>query len=168
MMMAPQRASSAGAERPAGAHGPRAAVAAVEVRDAAVRLGGQTIWRELRLTVARGEFVALLGANGAGKSTLLKALLGLLPVASGQIRVLGRAAGEANRAIGYLPQRRTFDPSTRLRGIDIVQLGLDGAGWGSAREATASRFGGRSRWSARARTRAGRSASCPAASSSVC
>jgi len=145
MMMAPQRASSAGAERPAGAHGPRAAVAAVEVRDAAVRLGGQTIWRELRLTVARGEFVALLGANGAGKSTLLKALLGLLPVASGQIRVLGRAAGEANRAIGYLPQRRTFDPSTRLRGVDIVQLGLDGDRWGLPLPLRWGRLGERTR-----------------------
>ena len=75
----------------------------------------------------------------------MKALLGLLPVASGQIRVLGRAAGEANRAIGYLPQRRTFDPSTRLRGVDIVQLGLDGDRWGLPLPLRWGRLGERTR-----------------------
>ncbi len=97
---------------------------------AAVRLGGRTIWSELTLSIARGEFVAILGPNGAGKSTLIKAVLGLLPLASGQLSVLGRPPGEANARIGYLPQRRSFDAGTRIRGVDIVQLGLDGARWG--------------------------------------
>jgi zinc/manganese transport system ATP-binding protein len=44
--------------------------------------------------------------------------------------VLGRAPGEASRQIGYLPQRRHFDASIRIRGIDLVRLGLDGARWG--------------------------------------
>jgi zinc/manganese transport system ATP-binding protein len=108
----------------------RAAAPAIYLRDGAVSLGGRAIWRDLELNVGRGEFVALLGANGAGKSTLLKALLGLLRLSSGTISVLGRSPGEANSAIGYLPQRRAFDSSTRLRGSDIVQLGLDGDRWG--------------------------------------
>src|SRR5439155_2608523 len=33
-------------------------------------------------------------------------------------------------AIGYLPQRHTFDPSTRIRGVDLVRLGVDGDRWG--------------------------------------
>jgi zinc/manganese transport system ATP-binding protein len=96
----------------------------------AARLGGRTIWSELSLSVARGEFVAILGPNGAGKSTLIKALLGLLPVSGGRASVLGRPPGEANDRIGYLPQRRNFDAGTRIRGVDIVKLGLDGARWG--------------------------------------
>jgi zinc/manganese transport system ATP-binding protein len=44
--------------------------------------------------------------------------------------VLGRAPGESNDRIGYLPQRRSFDAGTRIRGVDLVQLGLDGARWG--------------------------------------
>jgi zinc/manganese transport system ATP-binding protein len=44
--------------------------------------------------------------------------------------VLGGAAGEANHRIGFLPQRRSFDPSVRIRGIDIVRLGLDGDRYG--------------------------------------
>ena len=41
----------------------------------------------------------------------------------------GRPAS-SNHEIGYLPQRRSFDPSVRIRGIDIVRLGLDGDRYG--------------------------------------
>src|SRR5712692_3749316 len=99
---------------------------AVQFERAAVRLGGRTIWHDVSLNVTEGEFVAVLGPNGAGKSTLIKAILGLLPLAAGAAQVLGRPPGDSNRRIGYLPQRRNFDPGTRIRGIDIVRLGLDG------------------------------------------
>jgi zinc/manganese transport system ATP-binding protein len=72
----------------------------------------------------------VLGPNGAGKSTLMKAILGLVPLAAGQIRVLGRPPAQARSAIGYLPQHRAFDRGSRIRGVDVVQLGLDGARWG--------------------------------------
>ena len=44
--------------------------------------------------------------------------------------VLGRYPGQAGRDIGYLPQRRSFDPGLRVRGIDVVRLGADGERWG--------------------------------------
>src|SRR5881409_3395571 len=110
---------------------PRAEVAtAIEARDATVRLDGRVVWEHLDLSVATGEFVAVLGPNGAGKSTLVKAILGLLPLAAGRASVLGRPPGDAKGRIGYLPQRRSFDTDTRIRGVDLVQLGLDGARWG--------------------------------------
>lgn len=99
----------------------------VSVRDASVALGGRTIWSHVDATVAAGEFVAILGPNGVGKSTLLKAILGLLPLASGTVRC---AASADRHAIGYLPQRRSFDASMRIRGLDVVRLGLDGDRWG--------------------------------------
>jgi zinc/manganese transport system ATP-binding protein len=43
---------------------------------------------------------------------------------------MGRPPGAANDEIGYLPQRRRFDPGLRIRGIDLVRLGLDGPRWG--------------------------------------
>jgi zinc/manganese transport system ATP-binding protein len=104
--------------------------ALVEVRQATAVLGGRTIWSGVDATVAAGEFVAILGPNGVGKSTLLKAILGLIPLASGQVRLLGRRPGQANNEIGYLPQRRSFDASLRVRGLDVVRLGLDGDRWG--------------------------------------
>src|SRR5271165_5750897 len=103
---------------------------ALELRGASVRVGGRTIWADVSVSVAEGEFVALLGANGSGKSTLLKAALGMLKLSAGQISVLGRPPGTANAQIGYLPQRRAFDAGTRLRGLDIGRLGLDGTRWG--------------------------------------
>jgi len=103
---------------------------ALEVSRAEVRLRGRIVWAEVSLTVQPGAFVAVLGPNGAGKSTLLKVALGLLPLARGDVRVLGHAAGAANASIGYLPQRRTFDSAMRIRGVDLVRLGLDGHRWG--------------------------------------
>jgi zinc/manganese transport system ATP-binding protein len=102
----------------------------VEVRGAGAVLGGRRVWSGVDATVAAGEFVAILGPNGVGKSTLLKAILGLVPLAEGSIRLLDRPPGRANRDVGYLPQRRSFDPSLRVRGLDVVRLGLDGDRWG--------------------------------------
>ena len=102
----------------------------IQVEEAAIVLGGRTIWKEVELSVQPGEFLAILGPNGAGKSTLLKAILGLLPLSAGTISVLGKPARRGNAAIGYVPQRRHFEADVHVRGRSIVQLGLDGRNWG--------------------------------------
>lgn len=110
--------------------GPPTAPIVVSLRDAAVSVGGRKIWSDVSVDIRSGDFVAVLGPNGVGKSTLLNAVLGLVPTSAGQIRVLGGRPGQHNARIGYLPQRRAFDPSVRVRGVDIVRLGLDGDVWG--------------------------------------
>ena len=102
----------------------------VELRDAAVRLDGRQVFKSVDLAVEPGEFLAVLGPNGAGKSTLMRAILGLVPLAAGRVSVLGGAPARARAQIGYLPQRGGFDRATRLRGVDLVRLGLDGTRWG--------------------------------------
>jgi zinc/manganese transport system ATP-binding protein len=96
----------------------------VDVIDATTVLSGRTVWSKVNATVAPGEFVAILGPNGVGKSTLLKAILGLVPLTHGEV------VRPARSAIGYLPQRRTFSDAIRIRGVDVVRLGLDGHRWG--------------------------------------
>ncbi len=103
---------------------------ALEFTQAEVRIGRRPIWTDANIRIQQGQFVAVLGPNGVGKSTLIKAALGVLPLSAGQIQVLGASAGQANNRIGYLPQRRSFDPSLRIRGVDVVRLGLDGHRFG--------------------------------------
>jgi zinc/manganese transport system ATP-binding protein len=103
---------------------------ALTLHGAGVRMGGRWIWRDVDLQVDEGEFVAILGPNGAGKSTFLKVILGLARLSAGTIEVLGTKPSRGNPRIGYLPQRRTFDRDVRIRGLDLVRLGLDGARFG--------------------------------------
>ena len=103
---------------------------AVALEQAGVSLGGRFVWRGVDLNVKTGEFVAILGPNGSGKSTLLKALLGVVPLAEGQARIFGKPVRRGNDEVGYLPQRRRFDSDLRIRAVDLVRLGLDGARWG--------------------------------------
>ncbi|MGH3825150.1 MAG: metal ABC transporter ATP-binding protein [Pseudonocardiaceae bacterium] len=102
----------------------------VTLRNSAAERAGRRLWSGLDLTVSSGEFVAVLGPNGVGKSTLVQVILGMLALVQGEVRVLGEPAGRAKARIGYLPQRRSFDPSLRIRGRDIVRLGVDGHRWG--------------------------------------
>jgi zinc/manganese transport system ATP-binding protein len=104
--------------------------AALRLEDAAVSRGGRPIWGGVTLRVEAGEYVAVLGPNGVGKSTLVQAILGLIPLTAGSIEVFGRAPHQAANLLGYLPQRRSFDSSLRLRARDLVRLGLDGNRWG--------------------------------------
>jgi len=107
-----------------------AAAPVVSLEHAQARIAGRPIWTDVTLEIAPGEFTAVLGPNGAGKTTLLRVLLGELQLAAGQVSVLGREPGAAKGQIGYLPQRRHFDAGIRVRGVDLVRLGLDGARWG--------------------------------------
>jgi zinc/manganese transport system ATP-binding protein len=108
-----------------------AGVPVIEMRDVSARVGGRLLWSGVDLTVRPGEFLAVLGPNGAGKSTLVKIVLGLLPPAAGQVRVLDGTPRQVRAHVGYLPQRRSFDASVRVRGLDLVRLGLDGQRWGT-------------------------------------
>ncbi|MHB8657185.1 MAG: metal ABC transporter ATP-binding protein [Solirubrobacteraceae bacterium] len=103
---------------------------AVSLTAAEISIGDQCILSDVTMTVGPGEFVAVLGPNGAGKSTLMRALLGLVQLTAGSARVLGASPHQARSRVGYLPQRHSFDRSTRLRGVDLVQLGVDGDRWG--------------------------------------
>jgi zinc transport system ATP-binding protein len=79
----------------------------IQLEDGAVAIAGRPVLRGIDLSVATGEFVALMGANGSGKSTLVRALTGLRPLASGSLRLFGTplATFEDWARIGFVPQR---------------------------------------------------------------
>ncbi|CEA08596.1 Sulfate/thiosulfate import ATP-binding protein CysA [Arthrobacter saudimassiliensis] len=103
---------------------------AVRLRGAGMSFGDRVLWQGLDLDIARGEFLAVLGPNGSGKTTFLKVLLGLQPLSAGTVTVNGAAVTRGNADIGYIPQQKTFAPSTPLRGRDLVGMGIDGNRWG--------------------------------------
>jgi zinc/manganese transport system ATP-binding protein len=111
----------------------------LSLRDAALTLGGRSLWSGLDLDVAPGEFIAVLGANGSGKTSLLKAVLGQHPLSAGSATLLGEPVRHGDRRIGYIPQQRRPDDGVALRGRDLVALGVDGHRWGIALPTAARR-----------------------------
>lgn len=79
----------------------------IDVRDAAVALGGRPVLRHIDLTVHSGDLVAVMGANGSGKSTLVRSILGLWPLSSGYVELFGQPHAEFSdwHRIGFVPQR---------------------------------------------------------------
>lgn len=103
---------------------------AVELRDAGLAFGDRTLWQNLDLSVAAGEFVAVLGPNGSGKTSLLKVLLGQNHLTSGTASIGGSPVRRGQSGVGYVPQQRNIDDDLPLRGRDLVGLGWDGHKWG--------------------------------------
>jgi NitT/TauT family transport system ATP-binding protein len=78
------------------------------------------------LSVADGEFVAIVGPTGCGKSTLLNVAAGLLPPSSGRIDVFGAPLPGLNRQAGYLFQADALFPWKTA--LENVSIGLETAG----------------------------------------
>ena len=105
-------------------------MSAVALAGVTLAIGGRTVLADTSMTIADGEFVGILGPNGSGKTTLMRAILGLVPVRAGSLRVLGEPPGRAAHAIGYMPQVRSAAAGLRLRGRDYVACAVNGARWG--------------------------------------
>lgn len=85
----------------------------ITVRGLSVALGRRPILHGVDADFAPGQFTGIIGPNGAGKSTLMRAMLGLTPVARGEIAVDGQsltkvAPRDLARQIAYLPQGQTL------------------------------------------------------------
>ena len=89
---------------------------------------GQTALRDTTFKVPTGTITALVGVNGAGKSTIFKAIMGFLPVARGEITVLGRSVKSALKAnlVAYVPQAEEVDWSFPVLVEDVVMMGRYG------------------------------------------
>jgi branched-chain amino acid transport system ATP-binding protein len=84
----------------------------IEARALSAGYGRMPVVRDVSISVAPGEVVALLGANGAGKTTTLLALAGELTPMSGEVWFLGEATSapmhrRCRRGLGYVTEERS-------------------------------------------------------------
>ncbi len=99
---------------------------ALEARGLACGYGGHAVLRDVDVSLAPGQVLALLGPNGVGKTTLFKTMLGFLPALAGEVLIGGHAAQslsrrEFAREVGYIPQLHAPAFSYSVR--DVVLMG---------------------------------------------
>ena len=104
----------------------------LEAHQLCVSLSHRRIVHEAGLSLERGEVVGMIGANGSGKSTLLRALAGLIPAESGELRLSGKplrahTPRQVAQTIAYLPQAAECQwPLTADRVVALGRLPFRG------------------------------------------
>ena len=104
-------------------------VPGISARDVTVtyRNGHTALW-DASFDIPRGTVTALVGINGAGKSTLFKAIMGFVPAAKGEIKILGLDVKEAlsRNLVAYVPQSEEVDWAFPVLVEDVVMMGRYG------------------------------------------
>jgi len=102
----------------------------LDVHDVTVAYHRKPVIWDIDLTIKEPRLVGIIGPNGAGKSTLLKAILGLVPLASGEVYLFGKPLQKQRHLVGYVPQRETVDWDFPVNVLDVVLMGTYGSlGW---------------------------------------
>lgn len=96
---------------------------AVHIENLSVHYGQTPAIMGVCLDVSDGEYLGIIGPNGGGKSTLLKAILGLIPVSSGNISIYGGNAHKNRSLVGYVPQFALLNRKFPISLFEVVLTG---------------------------------------------
>lgn len=105
------------------ANPPGHSIPPIEVHDMTVAYERRPVLWDIDFEIPEGTVTAIVGPNGAGKSTLVKAIMGLLPVASGYTLIYGKPLDKQRRLVAYVPQRESVDWNFPISAIDVVLMG---------------------------------------------
>jgi manganese/zinc/iron transport system ATP- binding protein len=104
--------------------------AILEAHDVTVAYHRKPVLWDIDVTLTEPCLAGIIGPNGGGKSTFLKAILGLVPLASGWVHVFGEPVPRVRKRIGYVPQRNSVDWDFPVSVLDVVLMGTYGSlGW---------------------------------------
>src|SRR5688500_12035401 len=102
----------------------------LDIHDVTVAYQRKPVLWDVDLIIDKRQLAAVVGRNGAGKSTLINAALGLIPMASGGVRIFGQPVNRVRKRIGYVPQRESVDWDFPVSVLDVVLMGTYGQlGW---------------------------------------
>lgn len=96
---------------------------ALEIHDLTVAFERKPVLWNIDLTIPQGKLVGIIGPNGAGKSTLIKAVMGILPLSSGYVKLFDQQIGDVRHRISYVPQRESVDWDFPASVLDVVLMG---------------------------------------------
>ncbi len=100
--------------------------APIEVHDLTVAYRKKPVLWDIDFSLPEGQLIGMVGPNGAGKSTLIKAIMGLLPLSSGFIKIYGKPLEIQRELVGYVPQRESVDWDFPTDALDVVTMGRYG------------------------------------------
>ncbi len=105
-------------------------VAPIQIHDMTIAYHKKPVLWDVDLDVPEGVLVGIIGPTGAGKSTMIKAVMDLVPKASGWVKIYDRPYEHMRSAIGYVPQRESVDWDFPINALDVVLMGRYGhVGW---------------------------------------
>lgn len=104
--------------------------APLSIHDMTVAYHRKPVLWDVDLDLPEDKLIGVVGPNGAGKSTLIKAVMDLVPKASGRVRVYGKPYRKNRSRVGYVPQRESVDWDFPVSALDVVTMGRYGRiGW---------------------------------------
>jgi len=95
----------------------------LQIRNLKVAYDQKTVLEKVNIDIDNLDFIGVIGPNGGGKTTLIKAILGLVPTVSGEIRFSDMLPNRGSD-IGYLSQVNKFDNKFPISVFDVISSGL--------------------------------------------
>lgn len=95
----------------------------IELHDVTVTYNQKPALWDIDFEIPAGKFVGVIGPNGSGKSTLIKAIMGLLPLSSGFVKLYDQPLENVRSKVSYVPQRETIDWDFPASVLDIALMG---------------------------------------------
>lgn len=98
----------------------------IEIHDLTVTYHRKPVLWGVDFTLPKGIIAGVMGPNGAGKSTLIKAMMGLVPISSGYVKLFGEDLKEVRTKVSYVPQKESVDWDFPASALDVVLMGRYG------------------------------------------
>ena len=95
----------------------------LEIHDLTVSYDKKPVLWGIDLSIPKGSICGIIGPNGAGKSTLIKAVMDLIEINSGYVKLFDQPLDEVRKQVSYVPQRESVDWDFPASVLDVVMMG---------------------------------------------